>query len=242
MRKFSRVISIGAVCQVAHQIEQRFGFRINNPFDWIVTPLASIDKIFSDDGAQFGKNVEIIGDTAVCEHYGVGYHHEFPRDEKQCPIINEKTLAACREKLRHKYERFLSTLSDGRPTLFIRMLGHFKTRALYVRDPDPVSIEDLNSLATSFARKFPALPFSIAYVYQREFTSNKFDRAGLDPRIHPFLLAHDPQDDWSGNTTSWVKLFQRFMFDMGRDEGIAERDSLVGPANRSYAGRATPAT
>ncbi|HZB90347.1 MAG TPA: DUF1796 family putative cysteine peptidase [Stellaceae bacterium] len=228
MRPFSRVISIGGVCQVAWQIERHFGFRTTSPFDWLVTPLAAIDKILADDGAEFGRDVVVSGDTAVCRHYGVAYHHEFPRDDARRPIVSDQTLTACRQKLRHKYEKFCSALSDQRPTLFIRMLGHLKSGALSERDPDPVTTEDLNTLAASLERRFPRLPFAIAYVYQREFTRNRYDKAALDPRIHSFLLPYQPQDDWQGDATNWAKLFRRFSFAVTRDASAAEAESLIG--------------
>lgn len=228
MRAFSRVISIGGVCQVAWQIEQHFGFRTTSPFDWLVTPLAAIDRVLTDDGAAFGKDVALCGDTALCRHYGVAYHHEFPRDDARRPLVSDETLAACREKLRHKYERFCSALADRRPTLFIRMLGHLRAGALYVRDPDPVTTDDLNRLAASLERKFPRLPFAIAYVYQREFTWNRYDKAALDPRIHPFALPYRPQDDWKGDPANWAKLFRRFSFAMTRDASAAEAECLIG--------------
>ncbi len=82
---YTTILSLGGLCQVAYQIEQRFGFRINSPFDWLVTPLASIAKILSDDGAMLGKSIQVhnYGTSAVCNHYGVAYQHDFPRNAER---------------------------------------------------------------------------------------------------------------------------------------------------------------
>ena len=88
-RPYEAVISLGGLCQVPYQVEQRFGLRISSPFDWLVTPLEAVTKILADDGASFGQaaSPRFDGATAVCDRYGVAYHHDFPRTADYKAIV-----------------------------------------------------------------------------------------------------------------------------------------------------------
>ncbi|HEX3954962.1 MAG TPA: DUF1796 family putative cysteine peptidase [Stellaceae bacterium] len=145
--QFGRVISLGGVCQVSHQIERKYGAHPTSPFDWLVTPLGSIERILADDGTRFGQDVFVEETLAICKAYGVGYHHEFPRDSEQKPIVSSENRNVCGGKLSYKYSKFVQTLSDNMPTLFIRMLGHHNNPIAvpYIPDDDPVSNSDLRA-------------------------------------------------------------------------------------------------
>lgn len=207
--RFSRIVSLGAVCQVGHQIRRRYGVTPSNPFDWIATPLRSYAKIFTDDGAGFGLAAEARGETGVCSLYGVGYHHEFPRRDDRTPIITESTLEACRSKLTTKYRRLVDRLADGEPTLFVRLLGHHdRANADHLTsEPEPLRHSDVNCLVSALEARFPALPFRLAMVRMSGVTELVED-TWADPRADFHVMPYCPH--WTGDDMEWDRVFSSY--------------------------------
>ncbi len=210
---YEALISLGGLCQVAYQVEKRFGFRIKSPFDWLVTPLGAIERVLTDDGAGFGQSVtmQFDGGTAVCDRYGVAHHHDFPRTADYKAMVSAEALEACRAKHLHKYRSFIDFMRKGRRTVFIRLGGHLESPAPhpYVADPKTVETEDLNRLCRTLEAKFPGLSFTLAFVYYEAFTPVAIDPAALDPRVRVFALPTHPQSDWMGDTGAWGAIFDQ---------------------------------
>jgi hypothetical protein len=226
-RAVTTVVSLGGHCQVAWQIEHRFGFRINSPFDWLVTPLTAIGEILADDGARLGQRVRVMfdGEAAICGHYGVAYQHEFPRDAERRVLISEADLAKCRAKFAHKYDAFVRRLSTSSEVLFVRLGGHLDEAFVspYRADPRPLTTEDLNGLCAVLAKRFPHLSFRLAMVTLPKFTKLAVDPARLDPRVHLFEIADDPGPKWAGKIASWAQIFDAFTFALEGGEDQAKQ-------------------
>jgi hypothetical protein len=224
---FRAVVSLGGLCQVAYQVEHRFGFRVSSPFDWLVTPLSAVERILADDGAGFGREVTVLfdGGTAVCRRYGVAYHHDFPRTDDYKAIVSAEALEACGAKHRHKLGRLAAYL-EGRPkTLFVRLAGHHDTAAPlpYVADPRPTTTADLNGLCEVLARRFPGLEFALLFVYYEAYTTVDLGSGRLDPRVTVATLPACDIALWQGETEAWAALFDRFDIAMERAENTASQ-------------------
>jgi len=245
--EFELVFGLGNTCQVAYQIEKYFGFRLNSPFDWLITPFNSISKIFSDDGEFFGRNikVEFSGQAAICNHYGIAYHHDYPRDQNSFISITPELMNASRGKMQHKYNKFKELLNQGKKTLFVRLGGHHDSAigSAYVPDPRTLTTEDLNSLCDAIARKFPDLPFAILLVYIDYVTPVELDATALNPRVFVSTLIDSESPDggsmyarWDGKPESWKPIFDKFRFSIPNDierarqfvGAISEQELLLG--------------
>jgi hypothetical protein len=215
---FQIIVSLGGLCQVAYQIERRFGYKFNSPFDWIVTPMESIEKILSTDGSEFGRSIKVInnGSTAICRSYGVAYHHDYKRDENGYIIIDSDSILASRSKMINKYEKFKEMLASKPRTLFIRFCGHHDSAisSSHLIDDRTVETRDLNALCKAIEGKFGGLVFEFAFVYKKECTEVKIDHTNLDHRVRVFSLADDPTDTWTGNDASWDTIFNYFSYNL----------------------------
>jgi hypothetical protein len=222
------VLSLGGLCQVALQIEKRFGFRYSSPFDWLVTPLASVAKVLSDGGNRFGVAVKTAnaGQAPVCANYGLSYHHEFVRDESKAVIIDTEGLERTRGKLTHKYSR-MSELVDGKKTLFVRLAGHNDglLPTPYAKDVRATKAEDLNAMAEGIQKAFPALDFEIAFVHIPDYTTVDIGPGQLDPRIRVFEIENTPSAGWEGAPESWAPIFDSYTFDLTDERGRARQFS-----------------
>lgn len=212
---FDLVVSLGSVCQVAHQIERYFGTRRTSPFDWLVTPLWSLAKVFSNDGVLFGENltVERDGSVVVCENYGVAHQHDFPRNGYRRAIISGEAIANLKGKYLSKYDKLSRSLQSGKKVLFVRLGGHHDTRLAdqYASDDRLTKAEDLNWVCKMLGEKFPGIQFELAFVYIKGVTPLSVSEGELDPRVRVFELNHGGEN-WMGNDVEWNKVFSTYNY------------------------------
>lgn len=119
---FRAALSLGNDCTTAFALDRRFGIHASQSlFDWLVTPFTSIASILEDEGARLGRDFKVVnrGASVRCEHYGVLYHHEFPRSPEGDIVFSSEAIAACRSKMIHKYTKMMSVAAGG-PVLFFR--------------------------------------------------------------------------------------------------------------------------
>ncbi|GAN51992.1 hypothetical protein ACXR8U_14205 [Methylobacterium radiotolerans] len=208
--RFERIVSLGALCQVTHQINRCFPGQPKSLFDWLVTPFSAVRSIFETQGKHLCSDVAVDKFEIICQNYGVSYHHEFPRDANVIPYITQEALETGKSKLAHKFNKMVSMLSEPTPTLFVRFLGHHgEARAWpYMNDPEVMKISEINDLCTYLASRFPALPFEMAFVYLPQFTQLEAD-AAADPRVHLIPLDRTA-NTWAGNDSDWDEIFARF--------------------------------
>jgi hypothetical protein len=146
-------------------------------------------------------------------------------------MISAETLENCRSKMLHKYGRFLDSLNSGRKTLFIRMCGHHDAAipSPYVNDPRGIRASDLNALCSAISRKFPALPFALAFVFLKGRTPVALQRLRLDSRIRVFEISGD-SPSWEGSDDCWTEIFDGFRFGLKRSDADAQQ--FVGELQR----------
>lgn len=220
---FDTIVSLGGLCQVAYQIENRFGFRIHSPFDWLVAPFNSVGQVFADDGARFGESIRVgwAGEVAICTEYGVAYQHEFPRDGARQVNITAVGLAKCRDKLQHKYRTMTERVAASKRVLFLRMSGHHDSAGAfpYLVDPEPLTTADVNRLCGEIEAKFPGLEFALAVATFPGFTEVQVEPEALDARARMFLLEGDAGDEWQGNEQSWAPVFEAYPIQLERGAG-----------------------
>jgi hypothetical protein len=223
---YEQIISLGAWCQVAHQVHRRFGRTWGGVFDWLVTPYESLLQVIEDDGERLARSFSPVEDrnSVVCNEYGVLYHHEFRRRPDGRRIFDRFSLDNCQSKFTHKIATFLTCVRSGRPTLFVRY-GTFCSNPQaypYIAEPSVFTDADAHRLDELLRRKFPNLPYTLAIVYNPEYTPASLTLTG---RIVPWAMPVniDPDDPyrWTGNDCDWDKFFSLFEY------WIKEQDPFV---------------
>lgn len=171
---YEAIFSLGSDCTPATQIRRYFKRRPSSCFDWIVTPIASIEEILADDGARFGLRVSACfnGTSAFCENYGVVYHHEFDRTTSNAVIFTPEALRSCREKLIYKYNKMLD-IARTRKTLFVRYVS--ATDAPGDQQMGKTfGVDDLQEMVTLLEKKLGHSRFHVAYF---RAIGNAYDRS-----------------------------------------------------------------
>jgi hypothetical protein len=84
------VISLGGNCRIAHNLRRVLDLKTAYPFDWWVSPLAGaiqflnapdLEKLYDPEALEAVRHNGGIF-TVRNTIYGIGLHHEFPRDAK----------------------------------------------------------------------------------------------------------------------------------------------------------------
>ncbi|WP_192357439.1 hypothetical protein [Mesorhizobium mediterraneum] len=205
---YEAIFSLGSDCTTATQIRRYFKGRPSSCFDWLVTPIASIERILADDGVQFGLRVSACfnGTTALCENYGVIYHHEFERTKSNAVIFTSESLQSCRDKLTYKYNKMID-IARTRKTLFLR----------YVSGTDapgdqqlgkPFGADDLQNMVTLLEEKLGHSSFHVAYfrAIGNAYDDSEF-RGPVPERCSVHQENHVP--DQLGDDEAWNKFFSK---------------------------------
>lgn len=136
-----RIVSLGAVCEVAYQVRRLTRSERAYPFDWWVTPLASVLKVLEAgapavfEAANLMKVPDYGGVPALYSRLsGTVHRHEFPAGEDYL-ALGEAEMA---ERLIPKYEALQARLVDDcaeGTTLFVR-------QCLPAHDPKDDALEE----------------------------------------------------------------------------------------------------
>ena len=122
--RFDKVISIGASCQIAHQVRRLWPQQQEAyPFDWIVTPYKALLKTLGDNFAGFvcGDYLELKtnseGKITHIENTksGVQFYHDFP-----CSVDFISHLVTVKKKYDFLIGRWREMIASGSNVLFIR--------------------------------------------------------------------------------------------------------------------------
>ncbi|MER8798440.1 hypothetical protein [Mesorhizobium sp. M0520] len=100
------------------EIKRNFKGRPSSCFDWLVTPIASIERILADDGAQFWPRLSASMGQLLCDNNRAIYRHEFERTKSHPVIFTPEALQSCREKLIYKYNKMIN-IAIARKILFV---------------------------------------------------------------------------------------------------------------------------
>ncbi len=198
------------MCQVAHQIQRRYGPTPFNPLDWVGTSFSALSKLFADDGTHLAAvDVEVLDEAAVNLSYGLNYYHEFPRNPDRVPVITETGLTVCRRKMRRKHLHFVKRIADNERTLFVRLLGHHDRMDTDYKTPDPrpLCYAEINELVRAIEKRFPGLPFHLALVRIPQLTKLRGDER-LDNRV--IFHTIPPFQHWKGDDGVWDQVFDLY--------------------------------
>ncbi len=208
------IIGLGYRCEVAHQIRTQFGDQRAMPFDWLVTPLASIPLMVEESfrhmiDARWLEPIEIVRRgrpvmSVINRRYHVLVPHEFPQDAKLSLAEDwQDHLEAVAAKWAFLAERWRSVTAGGEPILFIRRGGNV---SLPDKALTPTSAQD-------YLAVFEALR-SVAKDCRLLVVDPECDLGGTgiltDSLGEPDLAEPDERDDtWTGPTRAWGPLLER---------------------------------
>ncbi|WP_192245614.1 DUF1796 family putative cysteine peptidase [Mesorhizobium silamurunense] len=203
---YEAIFSLGSDCTPANQIRRYFKRRPSSCFDWLVTPVASIERILADDGSQFGLRVSACfnGTTALCENYGIIYHHEFDRKTSNAVIFTPESLRSCRDKLIYKYNKMLD-IARTRKTLFVRYVSGTDAPGDRQRG-QPFGTEGLQEMITLLEKKLGHSSFHLAFfrAIGNPYDDSEFTRP-LPERCSVHQENHVP--DQLGDDEAWNEFF-----------------------------------
>ncbi len=212
--KFDAVFSLGANCVPAAQIRRFFGRAPQSPFDWLVTPMDSVVKIFGDDGKGLCRQLSTSfnGMAAYCESYGVHYYHEFERTAEGKVIFTEETIRQGGSKLTYKYSKLLDISRNSR-TLFIRYLSGTDIPSDRLGNKTPLSPLDVSALLMLLERKLGHTNFHLAL-----FKSHGFEYDLIGEELFssmPKVSVHAEQFQGGGilgEDSAWDQFFNQMGF------------------------------
>ncbi|ESZ59975.1 hypothetical protein X727_31255 [Mesorhizobium sp. L103C119B0] len=211
--QFKFAVSLGASCSVAYQIRRYFGQETAFPFDWLITPFASLIQLIENDLQSFVEPAHLAPYqnyfSLLNTNHLVLHHHDVPRENGR--IVPD--WAAHVEQVRDKYEflgqRWREMMTDPEPVLFVRHQGR-----AHLTNPGAESIPVLkaNGLSNLIKEKRQGRPFQIIFASAidpedtRPLTSEAFrfdDVRYTDQEEWP-----DPSDWWRGASADWTRVFK----------------------------------
>lgn len=187
--EYDEAVSLGSMCQVAHQLQAN-GIRHHAyPFDWIITPADGLIRFITHKGEGFlelenlafgelwaNTNFIVTIDTV----YGFKILHDFyvPFEESYAPV---------KEKYDRRKERFFKLLKSNKKVLFIRTY---------------LSREQAELLDHALRKFYPKLSYTILALNETE------ENWGLE-RVKNFQL-HQIPNVWSGDPARWKEILSQF--------------------------------
>ncbi|MQB42121.1 hypothetical protein [Rhizobium sp. ICMP 5592] len=213
--EFEHAVSLGAWCQVDYQLRRHFKKRTMSCFESLVTPWPGLMEVLKDGPTELGVSVteNRYANAAECLKYGILLPHEFPKGPQEEVIFSRAAFINISDKLRHKHEKMLRTLShcEG-PVLFVRYGGNALPAGAwpYCNEPDPFDLRRVDELCTLLSRCFPMLNFRLLFAYEAETTKIMNEAVELDKRIT--IAPIDRRNDysrWQGSDLLWDGLFTR---------------------------------
>lgn len=208
-------VSLGAWCQVAHQLKLQVGDKfVPSAWDWIVGPLSSVTKILDSNGGNFceGMSLSKPSNSLTCSAYEILYHHEFKRGANDEAFSSKEGIMSAREKLAHKHISMSSRIkSSDECVTFVRFGGHARPLVAwpYAKDCSPVSTSDINEIANSIERSFPDIAFRILFVTCPAAHLFEIDHSSLDPRVWHVEMRKIPGSGWEGSDEDWSDIISK---------------------------------
>jgi hypothetical protein len=190
------LVSVGAVCQTAYQINRHTRRDDALFFDWIGSFGDAYKSIFLED-AEFLRphHWEIVdygGMRVLDKGTGLKYQHDFPVIDKVDNLIDpaqvEAHLATARAKALHLKHKTLARIGEAEAVFLIR----YEEIASLER-----ALERLADIRAHFCRLNPKVKVVIASpVVEREVTVGE-----------GWVVKIEPGVEWSGDDKSWDRLF-----------------------------------
>lgn len=123
-KQYEHVISLGAFCSVASELD-RVGLRsTSSPFDWLICDFDSVINLMKSHFANFLDYNSLIQSSIYHERYynstcGIYFYHDF---NKRKPL--KKQISDVSLKYDRRIRRFYQDISS--PTLFVRYISSEK--------------------------------------------------------------------------------------------------------------------
>lgn len=125
---YNSIISLGAYCQIIHQLERKKLKNFSGPFDWISSPcLSDVNKLLTNKFVSFMEYSNLIVEgsanniTYIVKDnlYNISSYHDFPL------VPNNKNPLSLypifKKRLDIKVDNFLRICTNSNSLLFIRM-------------------------------------------------------------------------------------------------------------------------
>ena len=198
-KPYDVVVSLGNMCQVAHQIEINSMRSAAYPFDWVITPFPSLYFFIANEGRFFLEPDRLV----FCEDQpdGTGkeiksfikdlnYHMEFFHDFELSPDFM-KDYPAIKEKYNRRIERFFELLRSKKRVLFVRRNLNYKEAVL---------------LDKLLKKKYPQLRYTILALGDTQDMKSNWKLK----RVKNFYLRELEPWSWVGDPWAWNEILQQF--------------------------------
>jgi hypothetical protein len=196
---YRHVISLGGVCEVAHNIRRVFGIDTTHFFDWHITPFSALQPAITAQLKRVGDEMLLRKDrsSVVDGVYRIQLYHAFSRGDDA--LVMAKTVGReqdqVREKIRFLRKRWARTLAGGDPILFVLRHG--------LEGHPPVTQAQLEDLSALLAVKAVGGCHLLCLRGERA-TGDFVDRPGLS---HDLVV---DTEVWQGDPASWDRALGRF--------------------------------
>lgn len=199
--------SIGSYCQTAYQINRYNDRKESGFFNWLSSPLESLNFITDSDNTEFllENNLEFIPNNTYETWWlrdkfsGLFFPHEYELSLQD--QIDEKKVAnqipISRKKFLYLKEKFLDRVSKDENPVLIRVEDQLTSFEAYDR---------LKYLENIFLKINPRIKFILASVsFEKKLI--KMPNA-MFFRLEKHKLWSNPKISWMGDDDSWNDLFK----------------------------------
>ncbi|MBP0464674.1 hypothetical protein J5Y09_12210 [Roseomonas sp. PWR1] len=197
----THVVSLGAYCAAAHNIRRYYGIETAYCFDWWVTPLTALPKLFDTPDADAlyrrGDLMPVVNDAGIPvvinRHVGIEYFHEFKvigtEDGPRVTEAFEGEVAQARERTAALLARLLALNAPGRRIAFLR--------TAFPRDFQEDAAALTARLAASLDRCFDRASYTVVMGTTRAVAWT------LPPGFTSLRLVATQAADWRGHPPDW---------------------------------------
>lgn len=199
-KPYEVVVSLGNMCQVAHQLDVNLLRNVAYPFDWVIIPFPSLYFFIANEGQHFlqpdrlvffDNHPDALGEVKsfVKEmNYQIEFLHDFALSPDFMKDYNE-----IKEKYDRRVLRFFELLKSTKKILFVRRGITYK---------EAVSLDKL------LRKKYPHLDYTILALDNTEEIKKEW---GLK-RVKNYYLRELEPWSWVGDPWAWNEILQRFPF------------------------------
>lgn len=220
---YAHIISLGHRCAIAWQVERYFNYPEHYFFDWLITPFDSLLRLFEQQFENFAALDQlevwevpnarlrpgILLDTVIETRYGIGMHHDFPReglavDRARIPVC----VADVQSKYRHKAQKLLAVLRQAGPVLFVRTEGNFDVKR--EAQKSVLRAEQIEQFMAWVHTQNPQLDFDLLLVNMEEPIDRTWENVRTDI-VRPAPAGYWPNANhaWKGFSEDWDAAFAR---------------------------------
>lgn len=193
-RKSLGIYSLGEFCATAYQIRRYTGNQNAFFFDWLITHSdyfrsisLEIDTFFKSENWDIVDGGIRLRDLAT----GLLYQHEFPAKDGQIEAtLAEGHMDSARSKFEHLKEKTLSSMRNDDECLLIRA------------ENDIISVDQARERMMQIRGAFLPYNSNIKIVLA---STGCIDEIEEEDRL---FIGLKPGADWTGNDSSWDRLFQ----------------------------------